>query len=135
MSFNEPINISGQYSTGKTSFIKALLGGQEYPGMHIAAEMSTDNFIAVMRGQADDIIPGSLKYHAEMLIISDDFAGNALVNNTELPFHSLKFAFGESFLQRFRGSFVSSSRSESDILDDVILIDTPGTLDGSGEDR
>ena len=65
MSFNEPINISGQYSTGKTSFIKALLGGQEYPGMHIAAEMSTDNFIAVMRGQADDIIPGSLKYHAE----------------------------------------------------------------------
>jgi len=108
----------GQYSTGKTSFIKALLGGQEYPGMHIAAEMSTDNFIAVMRGQADDIIPG-----------------NALVNNTELPFHSLKFAFGESFLQRFRGSFVSSSRSEGDILDDVILIDTPGTLDGSGEDR
>ena len=56
--------ISGPPGTGKTSFIKALLGGQEYPGMHIAAEMSTDNFIAVMRGQADDIIPGSLKYHA-----------------------------------------------------------------------
>lgn len=103
--------------------------------MHIAAEMSTDNFIAVMRGQADDIIPGIRKYHAEMLFTSDACAGNALVNNTELPFHSLKFAFGESFLQRFRGSFVSSSRSEGDILDDVILIDTPGTLDGSGEDR
>ena len=53
----------------------------------------------------------------------------------ELPFHSLKFAFGESFLQRFRGSFVSSANSETDILDHVILVDTPGTLDGSGEDR
>ena len=61
--------------------------------------------------------------------------GNALVNNLELPFHSLKFAFGESFLQRFRGSFVSSANSETDILDHVILVDTPGTLDGSGEDR
>ena len=42
--------------------------------MHIAAEMSTDNFIAVMRGQADDIIPGIRKYHAEMLFTSDDCA-------------------------------------------------------------
>lgn len=108
----------GQYSTGKTTFIRALLEGREYPGMHIAAEMSTDNFIAVMRGDTDDIIPG-----------------NALVNNLELPFHSLKFAFGESFLQRFRGSFVSSPNREEDILDHVILVDTPGTLDGSGEDR
>ena len=50
--------VAGQYSTGKTTFIRALLEGREYPGMHIAAEMSTDNFIAVMRGQTDDIIPG-----------------------------------------------------------------------------
>ena len=64
------------------------------------------------------------------------FSGNALVNNTELPFHSIKFAFGESFLDRFKGSFVSSPDNDTgDILDDVILIDTPGTLDGSGEDR
>jgi len=109
----------GQYSTGKTTFIKALLQGREYPGTHIAAEMSTDKFTAVMRGTNDDIIPG-----------------NALVNNTELPFHSIKFAFGESFLDRFKGSFVSSPDNDTgDILDDVILIDTPGTLDGSGEDR
>lgn len=25
----------GQYSTGKTSFIRHLLGGQDFPGMHI----------------------------------------------------------------------------------------------------
>lgn len=110
----------GQYSTGKTTFIRALLGGREYPGMHIAAEMSTDNFIAVMRGPSDDFIPG-----------------NALVNNTTHPFHSLKFAFGENFLQRFRGSYVSNRENmpSTDILDDVIIIDTPGTLDGSGTDR
>ena len=46
---------------GKTTFIKALLQGREYPGMHIAAEMSTDKFTAVMRGSNDDIIPGNDK--------------------------------------------------------------------------
>ena len=70
-----------------------------------------------------------------LLVTHAYFSGNALVNNLELPFHSLKFAFGESFLQRFRGSFVSTATSEADILDHVILVDTPGTLDGSGEDR
>ena len=127
--------VAGQYSTGKTTFIRALLEGKEYPGMHIAAEMSTDNFIAVMRGQTDDIIPGELRQSIRLQGNSNTISGNALVNNLELPFHSLKFAFGESFLQRFRGSFVSSSQSEEDILNHVILVDTPGTLDGSGEDR
>ena len=109
----------GQYSTGKTTFIKALLNGCEYPGMHIAAEMSTDNFISVLRGPTDDFIPG-----------------NALVNNTQLPFHSLKFAFGENFLQRFRGSFVTADeRNSTEILDDLIIIDTPGTLDGNEQNR
>jgi EH domain-containing protein 1 len=111
------ILMMGQYSTGKTTFIRALLGGREYPGMHIAAEMSTDNFVAVLRGPSDDFIPG-----------------NALVNNTSHPFHSLKAAFGENFLQRFRGSYVSNTESEAtDILDDVIIVDTPGTLDGSSD--
>ena len=54
----------------------------------------------------------------------------------KLPFHSLKFVFGEKFLRRFSGSFVPKPESgTTDILDDVIIIDTPGTLDGSGEDR
>jgi len=87
--------------------------------MHIAAEMSTDNFVAVLRGNTEDFIPGSV-----------------LVNNTAHPFNSLKAAFGENFLQRFRGSFLSRpEESEEDILDDVIIIDTPGTLDGSATDR
>jgi len=110
--------LMGQYSTGKTTFIKALLNGCEYPGMHIAAEMSTDNFISVMRGPEDQL------------------PGNALVNNIQLPFHSLKSAFGENFLQRLRGSFVSADEMNSTkILDDLIIIDTPGTLDGNEQNR
>jgi len=101
----------GQYSTGKTSFIKALLG-KEYPGMYIAAEPATDNFVAVLRGAQEDAIPGT-----------------ALVNNLSQPFHSLREAFGDNFLQRFRGAYVSSG---AEILDDLVIIDTPGTLDGDG---
>ena len=50
--------LMGQYSTGKTTFIRALLHGQEYPGSHIGAEPTTDCFMAVMRGHNDDIVPG-----------------------------------------------------------------------------
>ena len=54
--------LMGQYSTGKTTFIKALLNGQGYPGYHIGAEPTTDCFIAVMRGQDDDTISGLSLY-------------------------------------------------------------------------
>jgi len=111
------ILMMGQYSTGKTTFIKALLNGEEYPGMHIAAEMSTDCFTAILRGDRKDQIPG-----------------NTLVNNTEYPFNSLKGAFGENFLQRFRGSMMPEGVN-GDILDEVNIIDTPGTLDGSTSER
>jgi len=110
--------LMGQYSTGKTSFIRALLGS-EYPGSRIAAEPATDQFTTVMRGNSEEIRPG-----------------NTLVLDQKLPFHSLKFVFGEKFLRRFSGSFVAKPENgTTDILDDVIIIDTPGTLDGSGEDR
>lgn len=105
----------GQYSTGKTTFIKALLG-REYPGTDINAAASTDKFFAIHRGADDDEIPGT-----------------ALVNNVMHPFHSLKAAFGDNFLQKFRGATMKASGGEDDILKDLIIIDTPGTLDGSGE--
>ena len=78
------------------------------------------------------------------------------VNNLSQPFHSLREAFGDNFLQveifweywkiylllyflkylfclqRFRGAFVSSG---AEILDELVIIDTPGTLDGDGIDR
>lgn len=39
----------GQYSTGKTTFIKHLLR-TSYPGAHIGPEPTTDRFVVVMVG-------------------------------------------------------------------------------------
>ncbi len=38
----------GQYSVGKTSFIRSLLG-KDFPGMRIGPEPTTDRFVAVCR--------------------------------------------------------------------------------------
>merc|ERR1719383_1124109 len=48
----------GQYSTGKTSFIRYLLE-QDYPGIRIGPEPATDSFIAVMHADTDGVIPGN----------------------------------------------------------------------------
>ena len=39
----------GQYSTGKSTFIKHLLK-RDYPGIHIGPEPTTDRFVVVMHG-------------------------------------------------------------------------------------
>uniref|UniRef100_A0A095C7R7 EH domain-containing protein 1 n=1 Tax=Schistosoma haematobium TaxID=6185 RepID=A0A095C7R7_SCHHA len=51
------ILLLGQYSTGKTTFIKYLLGSA-FPGMHIGPEPTTDRFSVVMSGD-EGIIPGN----------------------------------------------------------------------------
>ena len=48
----------GQYSVGKTSFIRYLLG-RDFPGQHIGPEPTTDRFIAVMHGMEDKTTPGN----------------------------------------------------------------------------
>lgn len=103
----------GQYSTGKTTFIRALLG-RDYPGMHISAAPATDKFFAILEEEKDDEIPGT-----------------SLVNNTSQPFTSLKASFSDNFLQNFHGATMRS-RGEGDILEDLIVIDSPGTLDSDG---
>jgi EH domain-containing protein 1 len=52
------ILLLGQYSVGKTSFIRYLLG-REFPGARIGPEPTTDRFNAVMYGSEDRIIPGN----------------------------------------------------------------------------
>lgn len=44
------ILLVGQYSTGKTTFIKYLLE-KDFPGIRIGPEPTTDSFIAVMHGK------------------------------------------------------------------------------------
>lgn len=55
---------------------------QDFPGMRIGPEPTTDSFIAVMHGQVEGIIPG-----------------NALVVDPKKPFRKLN-AFGNAFLNR-----------------------------------
>ncbi|KAI8638659.1 P-loop containing nucleoside triphosphate hydrolase protein [Parasitella parasitica] len=96
----------GQYSTGKTTFIRYLLD-KKYPGEHIGVEPTTDRFLAVMNGSEDRIIPG-----------------NAAAVNQELPFRGLNH-FGQAFLSRFQ-----VSQTPSPVLENMTIIDTPGILAG-----
>lgn len=96
----------GQYSVGKTSFIKYLLG-RDFPGAHIGPEPTTDRFIAVMHGKEDKTTPG-----------------NALAVSANMPFRGLEM-FGNGFLSKFQGA-----QLDSPLLQHVTLIDTPGVLSG-----
>ncbi|KAF9291795.1 hypothetical protein BGZ68_002174 [Mortierella alpina] len=97
----------GQYSTGKTTFIRHLID-TEYPGSYVGVEPTTDRFVAVMNGTEPRVIPG-----------------NAAAVSNEFPFRGLN-KFGQSFLTRFQ-----VSQCPSPLLENMTLIDTPGILAGA----
>jgi hypothetical protein len=96
----------GQYSVGKTTFIRHLLG-TDYPGIHIGPEPTTDRFIAVVHGVTERVIKG-----------------NALTGVVDLPFSGLS-TFGSGFLNKFEAAIVNSP-----FLKEINIIDTPGVLSG-----
>ena len=100
------VMLIGQYSVGKTSFIRYLLG-RDFPGQRIGPEPTTDRFTVLINGPEERVIPG-----------------NALSVHPELPYRGLE-RFGVSFLSRFEGSQMPSS-----VLRSVTLVDTPGILSG-----
>lgn len=100
------ILLVGQYSTGKTTFIKYLLE-RDFPGMRIGPEPTTDKFSAVMYSEKEGIVPG-----------------NALVVDPKRQFRPL-CKFGNAFLNRFQCCLVRSP-----VLKGISIIDTPGILAG-----
>jgi len=100
------VMLVGQYSVGKTSFIRYLLG-RDFPGQRIGPEPTTDRFTVLINGPDERTVPG-----------------NALSVHPDLPFRGLE-RFGVNFLSRFEGSQLPSS-----VLRAVTLIDTPGILSG-----
>lgn len=100
------ILLIGQYSVGKTSFIRYLLG-RDFPGQRIGPEPTTDRFTVLLNGPEERTIPG-----------------NALSVHPDLPFRGLE-RFGVSFLSRLEGSQLPSS-----VLRSITLVDTPGILSG-----
>lgn len=100
------ILLVGQYSTGKTTFIRYLLE-RDFPGIRIGPEPTTDRFIAVMYDDKEGIVPG-----------------NALVVDPKKQFRPLS-KYGNAFLNRFQCSTVNSP-----VLQAISIVDTPGILSG-----
>lgn len=96
----------GQYSTGKTTFIRYLLE-RDFPGIRIGPEPTTDRFMAIMHGPNEQTTPG-----------------NALTVDPKFQFKGLQ-SFGNSFLARLEASFLPCP-----VLESITLIDTPGILSG-----
>ncbi|XP_059307172.1 EH domain-containing protein 1-like isoform X2 [Lycium ferocissimum] len=100
------VMLLGQYSTGKTTFIKHLLKCN-YPGAHIGPEPTTDRFIVVTSGPDERSIPG-----------------NTIAVRADMPFTDLT-KFGGAFLSKFECSQLPHS-----LLDHISFVDTPGVLSG-----
>jgi len=143
----------GQYSTGKTTFLNHLLG-EDFPGMHIGPEPTTDKFMALFHsGDKDDTTnttadaktiknagfrkknknntDDDASFKTTPSIVTDDIRaagrlvkGNTLTVTPNLPFSSLS-QFGSAFLNHFVGS-----ASTSPLLKRLTFIDTPGVLSG-----
>jgi EH domain-containing protein 1 len=96
----------GQYSTGKTSFIRHMIG-MDYPDIHISPEPSTDKFTAIVHGPSNHTINGNL-----------------LVGVQDLPFAGLQ-KFGYKFLDKFGAAVVPAPA-----LLNYHFVDTPGVLSG-----
>ncbi|KAM3343252.1 EH domain-containing protein 1-like [Capsicum galapagoense] len=100
------VMLLGQYSTGKTTFIKHLLR-TSYPGAHIGPEPTTDRFVVVMNGPDERSIPG-----------------NTIAVQADMPFSGLT-SFGTAFLSKFE-----CSQMPHPLLENITLVDTPGVLSG-----
>ena len=96
----------GQYSTGKTTFIRHIIG-REYPGCHIGPEPTTDRFVVVCHGEDDRITPG-----------------NTLAVQPDKPYSGLSH-FGTGLLSKFQASACPAK-----LLEEITLVDTPGVLSG-----
>ncbi|KAA3472548.1 EH domain-containing protein 1-like isoform X1 [Gossypium australe] len=97
------VMLLGQYSTGKTTFIKHMLKCRA----HIGPEPTTDRFVVVMSGTDERSVPG-----------------NTIAVHADMPFTGLN-SFGTAFLSKFE-----CSQMPHPLLEHITFVDTPGVLSG-----
>lgn len=145
----------GQYSTGKTTFLNHLLG-EDFPGMHIGPEPTTDKFMALFHG-GDKDDAGNRNVDAKTIknagfrnkknnnngkdddasfkttpsVVTDDIraSGRLVKGNTLTVTPNLPFSSLSQFGSAFLNHFVGSA-STSPLLKRLTFIDTPGVLSG-----
>ena len=100
------VMLVGQYSTGKTTAIRYLLG-QDFPGLDIGKSPTTRKFSVVMYGEDNTEVSGSV-----------------LMNDPSSQFRTLS-KYGTAFANVFQ-----LSTTNSPVLRQVNFIDTPGILSG-----
>ena len=81
------------------------MAGEDYPGINIGPEPTTDRFTVILHGKEKKVI-----------------SGNSLVMHKQLPFPALQ-KFGNAFLSRLQCSIV-----DSNMLNGLALVDTPGKI-------
>jgi EH domain-containing protein 1 len=108
--------VLGNYSSGKSTLINELLGGD----IQAAGQAPTDDSFTIIT--FDD---SSNK--AEAVAVTEQRDGKFLLHDSEYPFESLK-KHGQRFAAHFRLKKVNSP-----FLKNLALIDTPGMLDSITE--
>ncbi|KAL6010302.1 EH domain-containing protein 1 [Asimina triloba] len=133
------VMLLGQYSTGKTTFIKHLLKSG-YPGAHIGPEPTTDRFVVVM--VCEDSSSNILLEHVLMMkglsasLSGPDersIPGNTVAVQADMPYSGLT-TFGTAFLSKFQCSQMPHPRlifiARMKLLEQITFVDTPGVLSG-----
>jgi len=106
----------GNYSSGKSTLINELLGGE----VQATGQAPTDDsFTVITRGDAEN---GTDTVH-----VVEERDGKFLLNDPEYPFEGLK-KYGQRFASHLRLKKVNSP-----FLENLALIDTPGMLDSITE--
>lgn len=99
----------GNYSSGKSTLINELLGQD----IQRTGQAPTDDSFTILTSDPDEE--------------ATEITGATLVNDDSLPFSSFK-VYGERFISHF-----SLKQVESDLLNNMAIIDSPGMLDSVTE--